>query len=223
MGDGRARLRGPAQALLTPPGRGGAHGEAALAPSDLRLPGGRAPHDFVRVEDGGRRVEVERFESVRPDAIVEVVALTQPAPATDVIVELDGRPIDGPAARKLERYDHFLAGWSVHTRRYGRRADAVPLVVFVCRDRARARECARSADGLLGACRAYAGEYPPEWQYPGRERIVFVAERDVHEGLLGGFGVPGVPPEVRVSAAQGDPRAREATAQARELAGFLQR
>jgi hypothetical protein len=221
-GDGRARLRGPAQAVLTPPGRGG-DGESALAPSDLRLPGGRAPHGFVRVEDGGRRVEVERFESVRPDAILEIAGRGHSEPATDVIVELDDRPIDGPAARKLERYDHFLAGWSVHTRRYGRRAQAVPMVVFVCRDRARARACARSADGLLGACRAYAGEYPFEWEYPGRERIVFVAERDAHEGRLGGFGVPRVPPEVRVSAAHGDPRARQATVETRQLEGFLQR
>ncbi len=221
LGDGRTRLRGPAQAVLTPPGRGGSEGTAALAPCDLRLPGGRAPHDFVRVEDGGRRVEVERFESVRPDAILEIAGRPQSEPATDVIVELDDRPLDGPAARKLERYDHFLAGWSVHTRRYGRRAQAVPVVVFVCRDRTRARECARSADGLLCACRAYAGEYPLEWEYPGRERIVFVAERDAHEGLLDGFGIPRVPPEVRVGAAHGDPRARQATVETRRLDGFL--
>jgi hypothetical protein len=30
--------------------------------------------------------------------------------------------------------------------------------VFVCRDRTRARECARVADAVLTACRAYAGE-----------------------------------------------------------------
>jgi hypothetical protein len=70
---------------------------------------------------------------------------------------------------------------------------------------------------VLVACRAYAGEYPFDWEYPGRERILFVAERDVHEGLLRACGVPRLPPEVRVSAAHGDPRAREAIAESRQI------
>ena len=164
---------------------------------------------------------MQRFETVRPDAIVEVHPAVGSAPAADVIVEFDDRLAVGRAARKLERYDHFLAGWSLHTPRYGTRAEAVPVVVFVCRDRARARECARRADSVLRACRAYAGEYPLDWEYPGRERILFVAERDAHERLLFAYGVPRVPPPVRVSAAQGDPRAAEATVQPRELAGFV--
>jgi hypothetical protein len=127
----------------------------------------------------------------------------------------------GRAAGKLERYDHFLAGWSVHTRRYGQRRCATPLVVFVCRDRARARECTRRADAMLTACRAYAGEYPADWEYPGRERILFVAERDAHEGYLHGYGVPRLPPEVRVSIAHGDPWAAAARAESRELLGAM--
>ena len=147
-----------------------------------------------------------------PGAVAEVGAL-------DLLVELDDRLPAGRGAGKLERYDHLLAGWSVHTTRYGRRLGVPPAVVFVCRDRARARECARGADALLTACRAYAGEYPADWEYPGREGILFVAERDVHEGVLRGYGVPRLPPEVRVSVAGGDPRAREATAEPRALAG----
>lgn len=87
------------------------------------------------------------------------------------------------------------------------------MVVFVCRDRARARESARRADAVLCACRAYAGEYPVDWEYPGREQIVFASERDVHEGVLYAYGVTRVPPAVRVRAAHGDPRAGEALAQ----------
>jgi hypothetical protein len=70
---------------------------------------------------------------------------------------------------------------------------------------------------MLCACRAYAGEYPLDWEYPGRERILFVAERDAHEGLLCAYGVARLPPEVRVSAAYGDPRAGEAAAEPREI------
>jgi len=217
LGESCVGLRGPAESVLSPPTRAGADGRVALAPHDLRLPGARTAHDFLRADATGRRVEVERFETVRPDAIVEVLTGGTRQPGIDVIVERDDRPPRGRGAAKLERYDHFLAGWSVHTARYGRRAQAVPVVVFVCRDRTRARECASAADSVLCACRAYAGEYPLDWEYPGRERIVFAAERDAHEGQLRAYGVPRLPPSVRVSAAHGDPRAAEAAVQAREI------
>ena len=185
-----------------------ADGRVALAPRDLRLPGGRTPHDFLRTDASGERIEVERFETRASGRDRRDRRSGAVSPADRLIVELDDRLPVGRDARKLERYDHFLAGWSLHTPRYGRRAEALPVVVFVCRDRARARECARRADSVLRACRAYAGEYPLHWQYPGRERILFVAERDAHEGLLRAYGVPRMPPDVRVMAAHGDPRAR---------------
>jgi hypothetical protein len=203
------------------------------------------PHDFLRTDPSGQLIAVESFETVRPDAIVELLELggSQPsgrgegghdeacganlearAPTAgqdpsgiDVILEFDDRLDSGRGIGKLERYDHFLAGWSVHTKRYGRRLEAMPLVVFVCRATGRARECARRADSVLRACRAYAGEYPFDWEYPGRERVLFASERDVHDRLLCGFGVPRLPPGVRARAAHGDPRAGEAAVEPREL------
>jgi hypothetical protein len=250
LGATRLTLRGPEEAVIAPPFRATREGRVAFGPGDLRLPGGRTPHDFLRTGFEGESVEVERFETVRPDAIVEVPAVVcerfaraggdeqreggseavhelmqarseQAAAgqvdAVDVIVELDDRLPAGRAAAKLERYDHFLAGWALHTPRYGARRKAVPVVVFVCRDRARARDCARRADATLKACRAYAGEYPFDWEYPGRERVLYVAERDAHEKLLRGYGVPKLPPAVRLHAARGDPRAQMAAAEVREL------
>jgi hypothetical protein len=215
--DGTCRaLRGAEESVLNPPQRSTSSGRVALTPGELRLPGGRVPHDFLRTDATGRRVEIERFETVRPDAIVEGLA-------TDVIVEFDDRLQSARGTSKLERYDHFLAGWSAHTRRYGRRMDAAALVVFVCRDRVQALDCARSADAVLGACQAYAGEYPFDWEYPGRERILFVGERDVHEGVLHGYGVPRLPPAVRVAAAHGDPRAAESAVEPREILSEIQR
>ena len=70
---------------------------------------------------------------------------------------------------------------------------------------------------MLSACRAYAGENPCDWEYPGRSAVVFASERDVHEGLLLAYGVPRLPPAVRAAAAGGDPRAGEATCEPREL------
>jgi len=240
------KLRGASESVLSPPQRSGAEGRAALGPSDLTLPGGRAPHEFLRTDPRGERVQVERFETVRPDVSIELPGALRERIAAqaraaemgiaegmsaedmvteaavqvgtiDLLVEFDDRLPTGRSAAKLERYDHLVAGWAVHTNRYGRRLGVPPLVVFVCRDRARARECARRADVVLTACRAYAGEYPIDWEYPGREGIMFVAERDAHEGLLRGYGVPRLPPDVRVSAAGGDPRVRESMAERRDL------
>ncbi len=247
LGAGALRLRGPEESVLSPPLRSTPAGRAAIGPGELRLPGGRAPHDFLRTDPTGARVEVQRFDTVRPDASVEVAGAQERAGAGGVgsggmrasgnggagevagggraavhlLIERDDRLPAGAAATKLERYDHLLAGWSVCVPRFSRhgagRAGQSPLVVFLCRDRPRARECARLADHLLCACRAYAGEYPHEWEYPGRAGIVFVSERDAHEGLLLAYGVPSLPPEVRSDLADGDPRAREAAIVPREL------
>jgi hypothetical protein len=231
----RVRVRGCRESILSPPQRQGQGGRSVLGPLGLSLPGGRTPHEFVFTDATDRRVPAERFETVRPHATVELLPAhdakgmdletqspqdqSEAKEAIDLLVEFDDRLLTGGAASKLERYDHFLAGWSVHTKRYGARQGVRPSVVFVCRDRARTRECARRADHLLTACRAYAGEYPSDWEYQGREGIVFVAERDVYEGRLSGYRVPPLPPEVRVSVADGDPRARESIIRPGDLLG----
>jgi hypothetical protein len=214
--DGRSCTpRGPEEAVLSPPTHASGAGRVALGPGDLRLPGGRVPHDFVRADGSGEPAELDQFETLRPDAVLQIAG--DAGPAIDVFVERDDRHASARWAAKLERYDHFLTGWSVHTKRYGQRFQAVATVVFVCRDRSRARECARRADRWLRACRAYAGEYPFDWEYSGRERTLFVSERDVHERLQCAYGPPRLPPEVRVNAAHGDPRAGAASAEPRTL------
>ncbi len=205
-----ARLRGSQESVLGPPTREPARSH--LAPVDLKLPGARVPHDFVRTVGEGKLVEVDRFETIRPDAIIELAS-----PAVDLMVEFDDRLPIGRQVAKLERYDHFLTGWSAHLRRYGEHGKASALLVFVCRDRARARRCAQHADAALRACRAYAGEYPCDWEYIGRRQILFVAERDVHEGLLRAYGVPRLPPPVRSSRAHGDPAQSEVAIEQRQI------
>ncbi len=223
LGGRPLRLRGASGSALSPPLRSTVGGRRAVGPADLTLPGGRVPHDFLHSNANGERTPVECFEAVRPDATVELpgpllaAPLRSKAAALDLLVEFDDRLAPGPVCGKLERYDHLLAGWAVHTRRYGERDRAIPLAVFVCRDRARARECARRADAVLGACRAYAGEYPADWEYPGREAVLFVAERDVYAGSLLAYGVPRLPPHVRVSVASGDPNLAGAIAERRDL------
>ncbi len=202
-------LRGPGESAIAPLSSA-KRGERTLVPADLSLPGGRAPHDFLRTIEPGVRVEVERFQSIRPDVTLRIKG------GNELLVELDDRLPEGSGAGKLERYDHFLAGWSTQVARYARPGVALPFVVFICRDRSRARECARYADCVLTACRAYAGEYPSDWEYPGRERILYASERDAHEGLVCAWGVPSLPPEVRAGA-ELDPRGRNPLVELRSL------
>jgi hypothetical protein len=108
---------------------------------------------------------------------------------------------------KFERYDHMISGWCGLKDRYGKHCTS-PLVVFVCRDRANAKEFCRAAEPVVTAAHAYGGEYPSEWAYPGRERMFFVAERDVHDGRLAGYALPELPPDVRSVVADGDRTAR---------------
>jgi hypothetical protein len=199
-------LIGPEDSAISPPLRHSASGRRAVSLAELRFQGGGTPHDFLRTSPDGARVEVDRFQTVRPD--VTVRART----GCELLVELDDRLPDGDGGAKLERYDHFLSGWSALLGRY---SVAPPLVVFVCRDRSRARRCARAADHVLVAARAYPGEYPSAWEYPARVGTVFVAERDVYDGVLSAWGVPALPPGVRSSG--GGPAAREPMIEVREL------
>ena len=56
------------------------------------------------------------------------------------------------------------------------------------------------------------------WDFVGREAVVFVSERDAHEGELCGFGLPALPPDVRASLAD-ESSAGEARAVAVRLPG----
>ncbi len=213
-----AGLRGASECCQSPSGRS----SGALGPVDLRLPGGRTPHDFLTTATDGQRTPVSRFETVRPDGGLEITWSDRSRAGQDLLVELDGRLPRGRGAQKLERYDHMVSGWAGVTQRYGRRLATAPAVVFVCRDAPQARACAREADRLLTACQAYAGEYPAQWLYPGRELISFASERDVHQGRLAAWGVPPLPPAVR-QAAGGDPAAAASDPEPRDLAVELAR
>lgn len=219
VADDRPRPLGPDASVIAPPTRSAGKGRATIGPLDLCLPAGRTPHAFGRTSADGAPAEIERFETIRPDATVRLPPRDGDGGGVDLLVELDDRLASGAiaAVAKLERYDHFLSGWSAHTRRYGARRQATPVVVFVCASRERARDCARTADRVLCASRAYAGEHPQDWQYPGRELVRFVSERDVHEGLSFAYGVPRCPPSVRVRIARGDPSAGETVVLPRDL------
>jgi hypothetical protein len=214
-GTGRCRLWGRDRSVLQPPRSRTPQG-GPLGPGTLVLPGGRVAHDFLHRRRDGELVEAERFETLRPDAIVGLAAAGR-EPGLDVLIERDERTAAEGWAAKLERYDHFVSGWSAHTSRYGTGGRALPLVVFLCADRPRARAAARRADEILVASRAYAGDYPSAWQYPGRERIMFAAERDLHEGIRHACTVPALPPQARAGEHSGDRAGAEVDILYREI------
>jgi hypothetical protein len=199
---GPLELRGSEQSAIVPRlAGGGEHPGRILCAGDLRLAGGRVIHDLLRTTADGERRAAERFQTIRPDGVIELPS------RCDLLIERDdrlpGAGRAGAGARaKLERYEHFLAGWSALTFRYGERGGVTPIVLFICRDRERAQECARRADSMLRAAHAYPGEHPSEWPYPARERVLFCAERDIHEGNLVGYGLPALPPSVRAGKAE---------------------
>jgi hypothetical protein len=114
----------------------------------------------------------------------------------------------------------MLTGWALHKDRYAKYLTDPPLVVFICRDQADAKELCRAADPVVTAAHGYGGEYAAEWPYPARARMFFVAERDVHEGRLVGYALPTHPPDVRVGQVDGDakraPAAHAATQSSRD-------
>ena len=221
LGRGSLRWVSTAAAMISPPSLRHSAGAGPIGPGQLVLPGGRTPHNFAGLDCKGARVEIDRFEPVRPLLKLELSSsVSDGGDAVDLLVEVDDRHRAMAWQTKLRRYEHFLTGWSAHVRRFGR--DGVtPSVVFVCRDRARARQGARLADGLLLASRAYAGEHPDRWLYTARERIVFAAERDVHEGLLGFYAAPGLPPHIRARAAGGEEPDHRVDVVARSMLALL--
>jgi hypothetical protein len=194
-----SEVRGESASTIVAP-RSPSSSRAPLTLAELRLPGGRVPHDFHRTLPSGDRAEVERFDTLRAHATVTLSG--GDGSGLDLLVERDDRCGSVQWDCKLERYDHFLTGWSTHTNRYGPRGRCEAAVVFVCRDRARAIECARRADGILLACRAYAGDYPHSWEHTGRQRVFFAGERDVHEGLLVVWAPLELPPALRAPLAR---------------------
>jgi hypothetical protein len=184
-------LMGPGRAAIAPTAPTGATG--AVAPSDVRVEAGLRPRDFLLSGPDGVRRPVERFAPVRPDAVVEVVLDRAASPHCDLLVVRERFETGGAW---LEHYDHLVSGWWRAVPRYAR-AGAPPLVVVLCRDEARAVQCALDADALLCATLAKIGADPLDWERPGRGRICFADEAEIHRGSLAAWQVPASPPVLR--------------------------
>jgi hypothetical protein len=101
----------------------------------------------------------------------------------DLMVELDRTQRPTKNFDKFRRYDGLITGWWRRVERY-RKLGESPAAVFVCTDEDHVLAFARAADREVTGRLGRPGTAEQSWPYPGRERMLFVSERDVHEGSL---------------------------------------
>ena len=211
-----SNVRGPQSAYVLPPQRRVRNEWVTLGPDDLQPAGdgGVFLHSFRTRTADGRHQPVERFQSVKPDAAVEVRLARSNAPRRELLVEVDLTERPSKNVSKWERYDHFLTGWAPHLDRYGKHLGA-PIVVFVCVNEDQALQFVNAADSTVVARRARTGEPAETWDYPARENLLFVAEGAAHSGSLAGYRLPAFPPDVREQLAASTRTARSSARECR--------
>jgi protein involved in plasmid replication-relaxation len=163
----------------------------------------------------GRRVPIEasdvpreNYERVRdlrgggfgriwPDATL-TVDIPDQGRRFDLMLELDRT--DRPAKNfdKFERYDALISAWWRKVPRYAE-AGEPPGAIFICSDEEHVFRFMQAADRRITARLAQPGVSEASWPYPGRERILFVAERAIHEGSGRAWKLAVEPPSTRKS------------------------
>ena len=190
--------RGPSRARLSVPGKMVRGEWIPMTPESLALPAGQRLRDL----------RLAAFEPVSPDAAVELALPTKPRRRLDVLVELDRTRRPSWNAQKFARYDALISGYAAALERY-RKLGEPPIVVFVCDDDDQALAFCRTADEVVTGRIATAGDAEAAWPHPARRRILFVAERAIHERSLEAYRLPPEPPGLRRQlAGRGGRRAR---------------
>ena len=132
--------------------------------------------NYERVRD----LRKGEFGRVWPDATL-TMDITDLGRRFDLLLELDrtGKPTKN--FDKFERYDALITAWWRQVSRY-RRAGEPPGVIFVCADEDHVLRFIQAADRYVTGRLAQPGVTEASWPFPGRERMLFVAERDIHSG-----------------------------------------
>lgn len=163
--------------------KGPDHGAVHL-PTKL-VEGQRRPIDLadVRLEGHLQISDLRRktFAKVVPDA---TVSMEMPSGRRfDLLFELDRTRRANKNADKFLRYDALITAWWRNAARYQALGEP-PAAVFICPTEAGVFGFMEEADRQLMGSVLRPGDAPARWSYPGRERTLFVSERDVHEGSL---------------------------------------
>jgi hypothetical protein len=192
VGEHAADWRGEEEGRLELPTKLSEGRRVAIRPEDIRL------ERYQRVRD----LRLKEFGKVWPDATV-TMDMPHRGRTFDLMIELDRTKRPTKNFDKFRRYDALITGWWRHVDRY-RELGEPPAAVFVCVDESHAFSFMRAADQEVSGRLARPGTPESSWPRPGRERMLFVAERDVHEGNLGAWKLPPAP-----TGGRGDLAARE--------------
>jgi hypothetical protein len=173
--------RGEREGRLEPPTKVEDGRRVRIGAGDLRL------ERYQRVRD----LQAAEFGRVWPDATV-TMDMPKSGRRFDLMLELDRTTKPTRNFDKFHRYDALLTGWWRTVERYRTMREG-PAVIFVCVDEVTVANFMRAADRQVTGRVAQPGTAERTWPYPGRERMLFVAERDVHEGNLRAWKLPAKP------------------------------
>jgi hypothetical protein len=129
--------------------------------------------------------------TVMPDAMLEI-ARDDREGSRLFLIEHDRRTKLDKNYEKFRRYDAFLTWWWRHTPLLDH--GEPPWVLFVCQQQVRLDKFLAAADRDLTGHLWHPAVEPSEKHYPGRRRILFACEADIHAGTLEALRVPGYPP-----------------------------
>jgi hypothetical protein len=162
-------------------------GETSIDPPAGLQPGERLEDDW-----SAEGLKNPRPRTICPDAVVEVAGDTAEAPTRLLLIEYDRTRRLDKNFEKFKRYDAFLNWWWMHTHLAAR--GAAPFVLFVCQDEDQRDLFLSAADRELVGHRWHPDVEPEQYEYVGRQRILFAAEVDAHAGLLAARRLPAFPP-----------------------------
>lgn len=185
---------GPDDSQIEIPRKRGRNRSERIGLADVRLDG------YLQL-GGLRRKELA---PVAPDATLYMQSAS--GRRFQLLIELDRTRRPTKNQSTLLRYDALLSAWwraVTVLRAFGE----PPAVIFICQDDHDRDELMHLADGQVTGCLQNPGDPPERWRYPGRERMLFVAERDIHEGNVAAKMLTRQP----TTAAHGGPSSRAST------------
>jgi Replication-relaxation len=147
----------------------------------------------LRLDDNwsAEGLKAPRPRTLAPDALLEIARADRQGSRL-FLVEYDRTTRVDKNYEKFRRYDAFLTWWWRHTPLVDR--GEPPWVLFVCQDQQHRDKFLAAADRDLTGHLWHPAADPSEQHYPGRRRILFASEADVHGGILEARRVPGYPP-----------------------------